>query len=69
MGLYQRAPNAKRALLIIFALVAHLFVLSGCDGLQVSGQDITVSVTADGNSQTIRFLREQLQRVRFPWQE
>ncbi|MEN8240469.1 MAG: G5 domain-containing protein [Chloroflexota bacterium] len=53
MGLYQRAPNAKRALLLIAILILVAISLGGCGILEVTGQEISVSVTADGISQAI----------------
>lgn len=53
MRLYQCACNAKRVLYIIYALILLTAVISGCGVLEVSGQDITVTINADGNSQSI----------------
>jgi hypothetical protein len=53
MGLYQRASNAKRVLFLIIAYLSMILGVSGCGVLEVTGQDISVTITADGSAQTI----------------
>jgi predicted small secreted protein len=53
MRLYQPARNAKRVVLEILALVLLSILAAGCGVLEVSGQDISVTLQADGTAQTI----------------
>lgn len=48
MGLYQPAGIAKRVGILIFTCIALAFLSSGCGVLEVTGQEITITVQVDG---------------------
>ncbi|MFN2145610.1 MAG: ubiquitin-like domain-containing protein, partial [Anaerolineales bacterium] len=53
IGLYQPVNHGRRVRAVIAVLSFILITAAGCGMLEVTGEDISVTISADGNTQTL----------------